>query len=48
MDLSDSGKALVRGSVEHGNDISVSVKGGEILDQVKDCYVNWHDFSPQT
>jgi hypothetical protein len=34
MDSSGSGKGPVTGSFEHGNEPSMSIKGGEFLDQL--------------
>jgi hypothetical protein len=34
LDASDSGYRPVAGSYEHGNELTGSIKGGELLDQL--------------
>jgi hypothetical protein len=33
-------------SYEHSNESSTSMKGGEFLDQLSDCYLQKKDFAP--
>jgi len=38
LDTSGSGQGLVAESFEHGNKPSGSIKGGELLDYLTDCF----------
>jgi hypothetical protein len=41
-----SGRGPLRGSYEHGNEISGSIKGGEFLELLSDCQLLKKDCAP--
>jgi len=46
MDASGSGQGPMMGSCEHGNKPSGSIKRGEFLDYLSDCWLLKEDSAP--
>jgi hypothetical protein len=46
LDLSGSGLGPVKGSCEHGDEPSGSIKCWEILEQLSDCWLLMKDIPP--